>query len=407
MCANLGCGIERGDPPRRTRKAAFTLIELLVVIAIIGILAGLLLPVLQSAKAKSRRIECVSNLHQTGLAFQIFMHDHDSRFPMEVSTNNGGTSEYINNSYLIPNRFFFQYRSFQALSNDLANPAVLVCPTDRERFVASDFQQFNDFNVSYFVGANADFGQPNSILAGDRNITNASLGDVTILRLGDGTTINWTSAMHVFKGNILYADGRVEELNSMSLRLASAETPRMMDLVLPSANPNGPPLLGPAAYAMYPTLKPPPGMAMPKPRVIASENPYPTSNPRRPASSPSFGSSSLASSTPAYAPAPVNNSALFGGGPVANPARPTPAPAAKPVVTNAPAPVEEPAPIVMAQAAVPVPTAHSGHGLLVLMLLVSTMLFAAEVVRRRLKNNPTPQPQSIRQPSRPRTPFDR
>lgn len=65
----------------RKLSRAFTLIELLLVITIISILAALLFPVFQTAKRASHGTDCISSLHQLGLAIDLYTVDHDQMYP--------------------------------------------------------------------------------------------------------------------------------------------------------------------------------------------------------------------------------------------------------------------------------------------------------------------------------------
>jgi prepilin-type N-terminal cleavage/methylation domain-containing protein/prepilin-type processing-associated H-X9-DG protein len=105
----------------RVFASAFTLVELLIVIGIIGLLAGLLLPALSRAKESGRSTACLSNLHQIGLALQLYVQDNQNTLPTmyDWSTN------LVSNTNGPPINL--------VLSNYIGSSNVFRCPSERGR----------------------------------------------------------------------------------------------------------------------------------------------------------------------------------------------------------------------------------------------------------------------------------
>ena len=195
------------DNNRKT--TALTLVEVLVIIGVIGVLFALFMPSLTICKERAPRIMCVNNLKQIGLAFRIFATDHHEKFPMEIEVRDGGTKELTSFGVVVPH--------FVVLSNELSVTKLLVCPTDTRTAVAN-FTELRDGNISYFVGLDASQTNTQSVVSGDRNITNGLSDNARILFLATNSPVGWTKQMHNHSGDIVFGDGHVDQLSDNRLR---------------------------------------------------------------------------------------------------------------------------------------------------------------------------------------------
>ncbi len=184
----LGEGWGEGDSLGRSRPVqptAFTLIELLVVIAVIAILAALLLPTLGRAKESGRATACLSNLHQIGLALQLYVQDNNNKLPFmrdrSLTTSNDLPSPDV------------------VLSNYLGNVRVLKCPSDKQDIFESTGSSYAWWSV--FNGQNADHFEVLGMSFNPHQIPLFCDKEKFHIARGESKAQNW-----------LFADGHIKNL---------------------------------------------------------------------------------------------------------------------------------------------------------------------------------------------------
>jgi prepilin-type N-terminal cleavage/methylation domain-containing protein/prepilin-type processing-associated H-X9-DG protein len=207
-------------------RIAFTLIELLVVIAIIAILAGMLLPTLAKAKSKAQGINCLSQLKQLQLGWQMYPDENVDRLPPNNTTATGdaavgswvvGNAQTDQNSTNIENGVLFPY---------IKSAAIYHCPADKSTVTAhKQLTRARSYSLNWYLGVDPaehlDFPDPRVRLRYSE-IANPSqiyaFIDEDERGIDDGTFWspigagwgNLPATRHALGSNLSYADGHAD-----------------------------------------------------------------------------------------------------------------------------------------------------------------------------------------------------
>ena len=214
-----------------TLSRAFTRLELMSLLAVVALLVVIAMPLLANTRERTDRIVCVNNLRQVGRAFHAWAADHADLNPWWVRynfSNLGGTQGHPLDQNL--------WLHFSWLSNGMSTPKILACPSDSSAAPATDFSATasgllhlsrRNRAISYLIGLDSGYNQPDSILSADRNVRATSTAAAcssgirhvaAIVSRPLDPNVGWTNALHGTTGNILASGGNVVQSSSEELR---------------------------------------------------------------------------------------------------------------------------------------------------------------------------------------------
>ena len=170
----------------------FTLIELLVVIAIIGILAGILLPVLSRARESARKTQCMSNVKQIGMGLIMYANENSETFPSSTASNPAMASlNLLYDTYISDNKVF-----------NCTSDTTVTAATNAGMSVSTSG------GTEAFTSTQCSYGY-------DRAHTQADDADVALAADRPPSDTTLSSDNHNARGqNVVYVDGHVEFVNS-------------------------------------------------------------------------------------------------------------------------------------------------------------------------------------------------
>ncbi len=220
------------------------MVELLVVIAILALLASLLLPALSNAKESARRVQCLSNLRQLAIIWEVYADDHGDR----VVPNGYGKPEtlgatklwVVGDTHLNPpsftNESYLLDPKAAAFAGYLKSSAVYRCPSDRvtieiggravaktRSYALNGYLGWQAPNIEssflslkhqlYLKTSDLGAGSPSSLLqfidTAPGNVCHSAFVTAIDHSL-TGLYYHLPSAQHRGRGNLTFADGHAE-----------------------------------------------------------------------------------------------------------------------------------------------------------------------------------------------------